>query len=147
MKKFSKSKKIITLIITSILIICLAIIIYRSNIKNVAPDMEEDYIADDGMLKYKSNLNGITIKDRNIEKKDNSFYLKIKMSNESESDKLNIPVEIKFVNIEGQVVYNVGYILEVLLQNMTFETYIQISSEIYDAIEENKIDHIIINEL
>jgi len=146
LKKHKKRKKV--LIVLTILII-LSVLAYlglryiKSNVENIAPNIQ----GNDGMVNYINNLNGVNIKDRKIEKLDGQQYIVIQIENTLDEDRYDIPIQIEFVNLDGDMIYNTGYIVKVLLRGMTNEIYALITPDISNMVKNDKIDHVIINEM
>lgn len=152
MKKKINRKKL--LIVLTILIIIIGGITFfivkhiKSNMVYVAPNTDiEELKPDDGMVKYENNVNEINIKDRKIKKIDGKPYIIIEIENTTEEDKFDLPIGIEFINSDGDVIYNTGNVVKVLLKGMTDEVYAVITPEIAKLVEEKKIDHIVIKEL
>jgi len=146
LKKHINRKKV--LIVLTILII-LSVLAYlglryiKSNVENIAPNIQ----GNDGMVNYINNLNGVNIKDRKIEKLDGQQYIVIQIENTLDEDRYDIPIQIEFVNLDGDMIYNTGYIVKVLLRGMTNEIYALITPDISNMVKNDKIDHVIINEM
>ena len=151
MKKKINRKKVA--MVSMILIIIIAIIAFfvirhiKGNVAHIAPNMPIQEQQDDGMVKFENNINGINIGDRKVKKLENKPYIMIQIENNTEEDKFNIPIGIEFINSDGDVIYNTGYVVEVLLKGMSSEIYALLTSQIANMVQKQKIDHIVIKEL
>ena len=102
-KKINRKK---VLIVSIILILIIGIIAFfvikhiRGDVVYIAPDIEvQGPEEDDGMVKYENNIQGLTIRDRKIEKIDGKQYIMIEIENNTEEDKFNLPIGIEFINL------------------------------------------------
>ena len=144
-----KKKKIIIFMLLVILVITVIALVVNKDRNYVAvPNIDSsELIEDDGIVKFENNINGISIKDRNIKKRDGNFYIVIQIENTSEEDKYDLPIGIDFMNIDGNSIYHTGTIQSVLFQGMIDEAYVPITSDIAEMLTKHQIDHIVIKEL
>ena len=145
-KKINRKKVAIVSIVLIIIIAIIAFFVIRhikSNVVYIAPHMpiEEQ---EDGMVKFENNINGIKIGDRKVKKIENKPYIMIQIENNTEEDKFNLPIGIEFINSDGDVIYNTGSIVEVLLKGMSHEIYALLTPQIANMLQKQKIDHIVI---
>lgn len=149
-KKLNRKKVLIVSIILIIIIIAITSVLVirhiKGNVAGIAPNMPIEEPGD-GMVKFENNINGIEIGDRKVKKLENKPYIMIQIENNTEEDKFDIPIGIDFVNLDGDVIYNTGYIVKVLLKGMTEEAYALITPQIANMLQKQKIDHIVIKEL
>lgn len=149
-EKINRKKVEIVSILIIIIIAIIAFFVIRhikSSIGYVASNMPIIEAKDDGMVKYENNVNGIEIKKREIKKIKNEYYIVIQIENALEEDRFNIPIGIEFVNLDGDVIYNTGQVVDVLLKGMIDEIHAAVTPHIAKLIEKNKIDHVVIKEL
>lgn len=148
-KKINRKKVLIVSIIIVIIISVISFFVIRNIRGNrvIAPNIEEIEEQNDGMLKYENNISIINIGDRKIKKIDNKNYIVLQIENNTEEDKFDIPIGIEFVNLDGDVIYNTGYVVSVLLKGMVDEIYASVTPQIADMIKKEKIDRIVIKEL
>jgi len=149
-KKLNLKKVFIVSIISLLMIGMIVILVWR----NIKSDVENNIVpsipieeADDGMVKYENNIQGIIVKDRKVEKMGGKQYIIIEIENNTGEDKFDLPIGIEFVNLDGDVIYNTGHVIDVLLKGMTDRIQAVVTPQIAELVKEDKIDHIIINEL
>ena len=150
MKRKLNRKKVV--IVSILLIIIIAIIAFfvvrhiKGNVAYIAPNMPTEE-QDDGMVKFENNINGINIGDRKVKKLENKPYIMIQIENNTQEDKFNIPIGIEFINSDGDVIYNTGCVVDVLLKGMSHEINALLTPQIANMVNDKKIDHIVIKEL
>ena len=149
MKKKINRKKV--LFVSIILIIIIGIISFfvikyiKGNDEYIAPNIEIN--EEESILEYENNLIGITIKEIKAEKKEKKPYIVIEIENTSEQDRYDIPIEIDFVNLDGDVIFNTGYVVNVLFKGTVNKVYALVTPQIAKLIQKKQIDHIKINEV